>query len=66
MKRTAPVWEKCDLSEMDCSLPDFVGACTYDGNEKHPPSLTLSPLKSYRAPIGKACLPITIFQGGAA
>ena len=28
-----------------------------------PPKFNSSPLKSYRAPIGKACLPTTIFQG---
>ena len=35
-----------------------------DGFEiMHPPASL--PLKSYRAPIGKACLPTTLFQGRA-
>ena len=33
--------------------------------KKPPRSLRARPLKSYRAPIGKARLPTTIFQGGA-
>ena len=34
-----------------------------DGAKITPPKFNSSPLKTYRNPIGKACLPTTIFQG---